>query len=98
MYHGEYHVHASETTAKPDVLSHLFCHAFDESYLAKNMSEYALARFDRALHAFTPEEFASPRGCLKTRLPATNTLSSFLVRLICLRPTGGTTGHGELKG
>jgi hypothetical protein len=58
MYHGEYHVHSSETTTKLDVLAHLFCYAVGESYLAKNLSDHALARFEKALHAVTPKEFA----------------------------------------
>jgi hypothetical protein len=40
------------------VLAHLFCYAIGEEYVAKHLSGYALAKFDEALRAITPKDFA----------------------------------------
>ena len=70
MYYGEYDVHADNTATKMDVLSHLFCYAIGESYVAKGLSDYALARFDEALHAIKPKDFAELVGVIASHTEA----------------------------
>jgi hypothetical protein len=49
------------------VLAHLFCYAIGEEYVAKHLSDYALAKFDEALRAITPKDFASLVGVIASQ-------------------------------
>lgn len=73
MYCGDYDVYTMQERSsggdhnaptKLDVLSHLFCFAIGESYLVKNLGEYALANFDESLRVVTPKDFAELVGAI----------------------------------
>jgi hypothetical protein len=67
MYDGEYDVHSDGTPTKMTVVAHLFCYAIGENYVAKNLSDYALAKFDEALRAITPKDFAELVGVIASQ-------------------------------
>jgi chromosome segregation ATPase len=70
MYDGEYSVHSDGTPTKMCVLTHLFCYAIGDNYVAKNLSDYALAKFDEALLAITPKDFGELVGVIGSQTDA----------------------------
>jgi chromosome segregation ATPase len=70
MYDGEYGVHVDGTPTKMTVLIHLFCYAIGEEYDAKSLSDHALLKFDEALLAVTPKDFAELVGAIASQTEA----------------------------
>jgi hypothetical protein len=70
MYHGKYDAQTDDAPTKMDVLAHLFCYAIGESYQAEKLSDYAMARFDEALRAVAPKDFAELVGLIASNTEA----------------------------